>query len=201
MSETKVNYKATLNLPETGFPMKANLAQREPEILQKWQTLNIYSQLCAKGQGKKTFILHDGPPYANGHIHIGHALNKTLKDIIVKSKILSGFASPFVPGWDCHGLPIELNVEKKIGKPGHKVSAAEFRQACREYALSFVDVQREDFKRLGVIGDWEHPYLTMDAKYEVTSLCTGVWIALRRWRKRKWNMPIKLHRRLTYVFM
>ena len=166
MSETKVNYKATLNLPETGFPMKANLAQREPEILKKWQTLDLYAKLRAAGQGKKTFILHDGPPYANGHIHIGHALNKTLKDIVVKSKILSGFDSPYVPGWDCHGLPIELNVEKKIGKPGQKVTAAEFRQACREYALSFVDVQREDFKRLGVIGDWDHPYLTMNHHYE-----------------------------------
>ncbi|HTM64534.1 MAG TPA: isoleucine--tRNA ligase, partial [Gammaproteobacteria bacterium] len=166
MSETKVNYKNTLNLPDTGFPMKANLSQREPEILKKWQTINLYAQLEAAGQGKKTFILHDGPPYANGHIHIGHALNKTLKDIVVKSKILSGFHSPFVPGWDCHGLPIELNVEKKIGKPGSKVTAAEFREACREYARNFVDIQREDFKRLGVVGDWEHPYLTMDFKYE-----------------------------------
>lgn len=166
MSETKVNYKSTLNLPETGFPMKANLAQREPEILKRWQTMDIYSLLRAEGQGKKTFILHDGPPYANGHIHIGHALNKTLKDIVVKSKILSGYDSPFVPGWDCHGLPIELNVEKKIGKPGQKVTAAEFRQACREYALSYVDVQREDFKRLGVTGDWDHPYLTMNHQYE-----------------------------------
>ena len=166
MSEIKVNYKSTLNLPETGFPMKANLAQREPEILKKWQTMDIYSLLCAAGSGKKTFILHDGPPYANGHIHIGHALNKTLKDIVVKSKILSGFDSPYVPGWDCHGLPIELNVEKKIGKPGQKVTAAEFRVACREYASSFVKVQSEDFQRLGVIGDWKNPYLTMDFKYE-----------------------------------
>lgn len=164
--ETKVNYKNTLNLPDTGFPMKANLAQREPEILKKWQTINLYAQLRAAGHDKKKFILHDGPPYANGHIHIGHALNKTLKDIVVKSKILSGFDSAFVPGWDCHGLPIELNVEKKIGKPGQKVSAAEFRVACREYALSYVDVQREDFIRLGVIGDWQKPYLTMDFKYE-----------------------------------
>lgn len=166
MSETKINYKSTLNLPDTGFPMKANLAQREPEILRKWQTMNLYDALRAAGQGRKTFILHDGPPYANGHIHIGHALNKTLKDIVVKSKILSGFASPFVPGWDCHGLPIELNVEKKIGKPGQKVTAAEFREACREYARNFIDIQRDEFVRLGVIGDWDHPYLTMDFNYE-----------------------------------
>lgn len=166
MSETKVNYKTTLNLPETGFPMKANLAQREPEILKKWQTMDLYRLLQAAGQGKKTFILHDGPPYANGHIHIGHALNKTLKDVVIKSKILSGYHSPYVPGWDCHGLPIELNVEKKVGKPGHKVTAAEFRIACREYARSFVDVQSLDFQRLGVIGDWSNPYLTMDYKYE-----------------------------------
>lgn len=165
MSE-KVNYKNTLNLPETGFPMKANLAQREPEILQKWAAMDIYAKLEAAGKGKKKFILHDGPPYANGHIHIGHALNKTLKDIVTKSKILSGFHSPYVPGWDCHGLPIEVSVEKKLGKPGHKVSAAEFRVACREYANSFIDIQRDEFKRLGVIGDWNNPYLTMNFNYE-----------------------------------
>ncbi len=162
----KMNYKNTLNLPETGFPMKANLAQREPEILQKWQAMDIYKLLQKAGHGRKKFVLHDGPPYANGHIHIGHALNKTLKDIIVKSKILSGYDAPYIPGWDCHGLPIELSVEKKIGKPGHKVSAAEFRVACREYANSFIDIQREEFKRLGVIGDWDNPYLTMDFNYE-----------------------------------
>ena len=165
MSE-KMNYKSTLNLPETGFPMKANLAQREPEILKKWAAIDIYGQLQKAGHGKKKFILHDGPPYANGHIHIGHALNKTLKDIVVKSKILSGFDSPYIPGWDCHGLPIELSVEKKVGKPGHKVSAAEFRVKCREYATSFVDIQREEFKRLGVVGDWDNPYLTMNFNYE-----------------------------------
>jgi isoleucyl-tRNA synthetase len=166
MSENKMNYKDTLNLPETGFPMKANLAQREPEILKKWQAMDIYRKLTEAGHGKKKFILHDGPPYANGHIHIGHALNKVLKDMVVKSKIMSGYASPYVPGWDCHGLPIELNVEKKLGKPGQKVTAAEFRVACREYAKSFIDIQREEFKRLGVVGDWDNPYMTMDFKYE-----------------------------------
>lgn len=159
-------YKETLNLPQTDFPMKANLSQREPEMLAKWQSLSIYETLRKQRFGKKKFVLLDGPPYANGHIHVGHAVNKILKDIIVKSKSLSGFDAPFIPGWDCHGLPIELNVEKKHGKPGRKISASEFRAACREYATSQVDLQREEFKRLGVMGDWDHPYLTMDFRYE-----------------------------------
>jgi isoleucyl-tRNA synthetase len=160
------DYKSTLNLPQTDFPMKANLSHREVEILEKWQHIQIYDKLREIGKGKKKFILHDGPPYANGHIHVGHAVNKILKDIVVKSKTMSGFYSPFVPGWDCHGLPIELNVEKKHGKPGHKISAAEFRAACREYATSQIDIQRSEFIRLGVIGDWANPYLTMDFHYE-----------------------------------
>jgi len=128
------DYKATLNLPETAFPMRGNLAQREPKMLKDWQEKGVYSKIREAKKGKKPFILHDGPPYANGDIHIGHAVNKILKDIIVKSKNLSDFDSPYVPGWDCHGLPIELMVEKKVGKPGKKVTAAEFRQKCREYA-------------------------------------------------------------------
>lgn len=164
--KTKVSYKDTLNLPETGFPMKASLSQREPDTIKKWQTTNLYHKIVENNKGKKTFVLEDGPPYANGHIHIGHALNKTLKDMVVKSKVLSGFDSAFVPGWDCHGLPIELNVEKKWGKPGRKISEAEFRDKCREYARSFIDIQRGEFERLGIIGDWQNPYLTMDAKYE-----------------------------------
>ncbi len=160
------DYKNTLNLPQTDFPMKANLAQREPDILKKWQSINIYQKLRELYQGKKKFILHDGPPYANGHIHLGHAVNKILKDLVVKSKSLSGFDSPFVPGWDCHGLPIELNVEKKHGKPGVKISAEDFRKACRDYAASQIDIQREGFIRLGVIGDWENPYITMKPTYE-----------------------------------
>jgi isoleucyl-tRNA synthetase len=160
------DYKNTLNLPQTDFPMKANLAQREPEILQKWEDMQLYHKLREQGHGKKKFILHDGPPYANGHIHVGHAVNKILKDIIVKSKMMSQFDAPFVPGWDCHGLPIELNVEKKFGKPGQKITAEEFRQHCREYASSQIDLQRKDFIRLGVLGDWEHPYITMDFIYE-----------------------------------
>lgn len=160
------DYKNTLNLPQTDFPMKANLSHREPEILKKWEEIDIYKKMCAKGQGRKKFILHLGPPYANGHIHLGTATTTVLKDIIVKAKIISGFNSPLVPGWDCHGLPIEHNVEKKIGKPGIKVSAEEFRKACREYANSFVNIQREEFKRLGIIADWANPYLTMNPLYE-----------------------------------
>ncbi len=160
------NYKSTLNLPKTGFPMKANLAQREPEMLKRWEKMGLYQKIRDAFAGRPKFILHDGPPYANGEIHIGHAVNKVIKDIIVKSRTLDGFDSPYVPGWDCHGLPIELQVEKKVGKPGGKVTAAQFRVACREYAGKQVNKQRTDFKRLGVVGDWENPYLTMDYKTE-----------------------------------
>ncbi len=159
-------YKDTLNLPKTAFPMKANLAQREPEMLKQWQENDLYGQIRQRKAGAKKFILHDGPPYANGDIHIGHAVNKILKDIIVKSQGLNGLDAPYVPGWDCHGLPIELQVEKKIGKAGVKVEADKFRNACREYAQKQVDNQRTDFIRLGVLGDWQNPYLTMDFKTE-----------------------------------
>lgn len=160
------DYKQTLNLPDTSFPMKGNMANREPQMLKDWANKDLYGKIRAAKKGKKSFILHDGPPYANGNIHLGHAVNKILKDVIVKAKTLSDFDAPYVPGWDCHGLPIELMVEKKVGKPGHKVSAAEFRQKCRDYAIKQVDGQREDFKRLGVFGDWDNPYLTMDFKTE-----------------------------------
>jgi len=161
------DYKSTLNLPSTSFPMKGNLAQREPELLKKWQDSNIYQQIREESaQRNKKFILHDGPPYANGDIHIGHAVNKILKDIIVKSKTFSGYDVPFIPGWDCHGLPIEVMVEKKKGKPGQKISAKDFRQACREYAQKQVERQREDFIRLGVFADWQNPYLTMNFQVE-----------------------------------
>lgn len=159
-------YKDTLNLPKTEFPMKANLAQREPLILKKWEEINLYAKIREKNKSQTPFIFHDGPPYANGHTHIGHAVNKTLKDIVVKSKTFSGFNVPFVPGWDCHGLPIELKVEKKVGKPGHKINATDFRKACRDYAASQIDIQREEFKRLGVLADWQNPYITMSFKYE-----------------------------------
>ncbi len=155
------DYKNTLNLPETGFAMKANLPQREPEMLAHWAQLDLYRRQREIARGRPKFVLHDGPPYANGEIHIGHAVNKILKDIIVKSKGLDGFDAPYVPGWDCHGLPIELQVEKKLGRVGHKVDAAGFRRACRAYAKEQVDKQRADFRRLGVLGDWEQPYLTM----------------------------------------
>ena len=160
------DYKDTLNLPQTEFPMKANLAQREPEMLKHWEKINLYQKIRSARKGQKKFILHDGPPYANGNIHLGHALNKILKDIVVKAKTLDGMDAPYVPGWDCHGLPIELNVEKKFGKAGEKLSAAEIREKCREYALQQINIQREEFKRLGVLGDWDHPYLTMNPHYE-----------------------------------
>ncbi|WP_455235164.1 class I tRNA ligase family protein, partial [Thiogranum longum] len=160
------NYKDTLNLPSTAFPMKANLASREPEILKYWDQIDLYAKLRQLGKDRPLFVLHDGPPYANGDIHIGHAVNKILKDIIVKSKTLHGFNAPYIPGWDCHGLPIELNVEKKVGKVGHKVDARTFRSRCRDYARKQVEGQRKDFIRLGVVGDWQHPYLTMDYLFE-----------------------------------
>ncbi|MGL9733416.1 MAG: isoleucine--tRNA ligase [Symbiopectobacterium sp.] len=161
-----IDYKTTLNLPETGFPMRGDLAKREPDMLKRWYEHDLYRIIRQAKKGKKTFILHDGPPYANGKIHIGHSVNKILKDIIVKSKGLTGYDSPYVPGWDCHGLPIELKVEQLIGKPGEKVSAAEFRQACRKYAAEQVEGQKKDFIRLGVLGDWDRPYLTMDFNTE-----------------------------------
>ena len=159
-------YKDTLNLPRTDFPMKASLSQREPKMLADWLTNGVYEKIRAARLGSKRFILHDGPPYANGHLHCGHALNKILKDIIIKSKTMSGYDAPFVPGWDCHGLPVELNVEKKVGKSGVKISPREFRQHCRDYAASQIDIQREEFKRLGVFGDWQNPYATMNYSYE-----------------------------------
>ncbi len=164
------DYKDSLNLPSTAFPMKANLAQREPEVLKRWSELNLYGKLREAGKSRPGFLLLDGPPYANGDIHIGHAVNKVLKDIVVKSKSLSGFDAPFIPGWDCHGLPIELMVEKKVGKVGHKVDAAGFRKACREYAGKQVDRQRADFVRLGINADWDNPYLTMNPRFEADQM-------------------------------
>jgi isoleucyl-tRNA synthetase len=160
------DYKHTLNLPETEFPMRGNLAQREPKMLTQWTEKNLYQQIRDAKKGHTPFILHDGPPYANGDIHIGHAVNKILKDIIVKSKTLSDFDAPYVPGWDCHGLPIELMVEKKVGKPGKKITAAEFRQKCRDYAEKQIAGQKADFIRLGILGEWDNPYKTMDFKSE-----------------------------------
>lgn len=160
------DYKQTLNLPETSFPMKASLTKLEPELLGAWDKEKIYHAIQAGNKGKKSYILHDGPPYANGNIHIGHALNKILKDIIVKSKSMQGYYAPYVPGWDCHGLPIEHQVDKNLGDRKYSVSKEEKRKLCREYAEGFINIQREEFKRLGVFGDWEQPYLTMDYSYE-----------------------------------
>jgi len=160
------DYKQTLNLPKTAFPMKANLAQREPGMLKRWQDEGIYEKIRSARAGREQFILHDGPPYANGNIHIGHAVNKILKDIVVKSQTLNGFDAPYVPGWDCHGLPIEHQVEKKKGKAGVKIDHKAFRKACREYAQKQVDGQKKDFIRLGVLGEWDNPYLSMDFEFE-----------------------------------
>jgi isoleucyl-tRNA synthetase len=159
------DYKETLNLPKTDFPMKANLVRKEQEILDFWEKHSIYQKLQQRDK-TKVYILHDGPPYANGHIHIGHALNKILKDIVIKYKLMKGFYSPFVPGWDCHGLPIEHEVDKKLGLKNKDLPIIEKRRFCREYALKFLDIQREEFKRLGIFGDWKDPYLTMSLTYE-----------------------------------
>ena len=163
-----MDYKSTINLPQTDFPMKASLAVKEPEMLKKWQETRLYEKITAKDSGDKKFILHDGPPYANGHIHIGTALNKILKDIVVKSKSMDGYRSYYVPGWDCHGLPIELQVEKELGKKKGTIPKVEVRKLCREYAARFVNIQRDEFKRLGVLGEWDNPYLTMDPAYAAT---------------------------------
>ncbi len=164
------DYKSTINLPVTGFPMKADLARREPEMLIAWERDDVYGKIRKIAKGRPTFILTDGPPYANGALHLGHSLNKILKDIIVKSRTLDGYDAPYVPGWDCHGLPIEMQVEKTHGRVGQKINAKAFRAACREYALKQVDLQRSEFKRLGVLGDWDHPYLTMAPRYEAEQL-------------------------------
>ncbi|MEK6549693.1 MAG: isoleucine--tRNA ligase [Nitrospirota bacterium] len=165
-----MDYKATLNLPQTSFPMKANLPQREPEILARWERERLYERIQEAGQGKPLYVLHDGPPYANGRIHIGHALNKILKDIIVKSKTMEGCRAPYVPGWDCHGLPIEHQVLKELGDKKKTLSKIEIRKLCREYAEKFFKIQREEFQRLGVLGDWTNPYLTMTPDYEASIL-------------------------------
>src|SRR5512136_2750831 len=142
-----MDYKATLNLPQTVFPMKANLPQREPEILARWERERLYERIQEAGKGKPLYVLHDGPPYANGRIHIGHALNKILKDVIVKSKTMAGFHAPYVPGWDCHGLPIEHQVDKELGKNKAGMTKAEVRRHCRAYAQKFVAIQRDEFRR------------------------------------------------------
>ncbi|HPR15914.1 MAG TPA: isoleucine--tRNA ligase [Smithella sp.] len=165
-----MDYKKTLNLPQTDFPMKANLAQREPEMLKKWEDMNIYKKIRQMAKGKTPYILHDGPPYANGNIHLGTALNKIIKDIVIKSKNMTGFDGVYVPGWDCHGLPIEHQVDKELGAKKGAMSQVEKRRACRTYAEKYVDIQREQFKRFGVFGEWENPYLTMAYPYEAVTV-------------------------------
>jgi isoleucyl-tRNA synthetase len=165
-----MDYKKTINLPQTKFPMKASLAQREPEMLKRWLDEGLYQRIQDATADRPAFILHDGPPYANGDIHIGHAVNKILKDFVVRSALLAGYRAPYVPGWDCHGLPIELQVERKVGKVGHKVDAKTFRQKCRDYARKQIDRQREDFKRLGGLADWDRPYASLDSRYEADML-------------------------------
>src|SRR5829696_7343602 len=162
------DYKDTLNLPETPFPMRGDLAKREPQWVKAWEEKGIYRRLRAIAKGRPRFVLHDGPPYANGDIHIGTALNKILKDFIVKSRTMAGFDAPYVPGWDCHGLPIELKVDRELGPKKAQMAVADFRRACRAYASRFVDQMRVDFKRLGVLGDWAEPYLTMNYGYQAT---------------------------------
>ncbi|MFZ5799952.1 MAG: class I tRNA ligase family protein, partial [Candidatus Omnitrophota bacterium] len=160
------DYRATLNLPKTEFPMKANLAQKEPQILAQWEKLGVYDLIRKKMKGRPPYVLHDGPPYANGDIHLGHALNKTLKDIIVRFKTMQGFDSPYIPGWDCHGLPVEHQLFKELKIHKSQIDQAEFRQKAHSYAMKYVGIQREEFKRLGCFGDWNNPYLTLDPKYE-----------------------------------
>ena len=166
MSSGQSKYKDTVNLPDTPFPMRGDLATREPEILAKWDADKLYERIQKARAGAPLFILHDGPPYSNGHIHYGHILNKILKDIVVKSRTMAGFRTPYIPGWDTHGLPIELAVERELKDKRSAMSAAQFRQACREYAMKYVEIQKAEFKRLGVLADWDRPYLTLDAKYE-----------------------------------
>src|SRR6188768_3428894 len=160
------NYKETLNLPKTDFPMKASLTSREPEILKTWEETRLYHQIQKAREGAELFVLHDGPPFANGDVHMGTALNKILKDLVVKSKTMAGFRAPYVPGWDCHGLPIEY----KVVKESRGLSPLEVRKRSEEFARKFIDIQRGQFKRLGVLGDWENPYLTLNKEYEAAEL-------------------------------
>ena len=170
MSSEPNRYKSTILLPATQFPMRGDLPKREPQTLARWYGEDLYARIRENAKGRPLWVLHDGPPYANGVIHIGHAVNKVLKDMIVKSKLMAGFDAPYVPGWDCHGLPIEHAVEKKHGKVGQKLDAAAFRVKCREYAGEQIELQRQDFKRLGVLGDWDNPYRSMDFRYEADML-------------------------------
>jgi isoleucyl-tRNA synthetase len=166
---TASDLRATLNLPKTAFPMKANLPQAEPRRLERWRKEDLYGAIRRAGHGRPRFVLHDGPPYANGHIHLGTALNKILKDVVIRSRSMAGHDAPYRPGWDCHGLPIELKVDRTLGAKKREMSPLDFRRACRAYAEKYVRVQREEFERLGVLGEWDDPYLTMSPRYQATS--------------------------------
>src|ERR1041384_8038243 len=166
MDPQNVDLKQTLNLPKTSFSMKANLPQAEPKMLERWEKDKLYERVRSARAGRPLYVLHDGPPYANGRIHLGTAFNKILKDFVVKSKSMAGFDSPYVPGWDCHGLPIEIKVDNELGSKKGQMTPTQIRAACRKYAEKYIDLQREGFKRLGVFGRWDNPYLTMSAKYQ-----------------------------------
>src|SRR5919201_1913900 len=166
--------KNTLNLPRTDFSMKANLPQNEPKMLRRWEEMRLYERIREARKGAPIYVLHDGPPYANGPLHLGHALNKSLKDFIVKSKTMAGYDSPYVPGWDCHGLPIEIKVDNELGSKKLSMTAAQIRAECRKYAQKYVNLQREDFRRLGILGRWNAPYLTMSPDYE--AVIAGVFV-------------------------
>src|SRR5262245_3041843 len=165
---TAFDLKSTLNLPKTDFPMKANLPQAEPKRLESWKQEGLYAKVRAARKGRPVFVLHDGPPYANGAVHLGTALNKILKDLVVRSRAMAGYDAPYLPGWDCHGLPIELQVDKNLGSKKKDLSPVAFRKECRAYAEKFVAIQRAEFERLGILGEWDHPYLTMAPAYQAT---------------------------------
>jgi len=167
-----VDLKSTINLPKTGFPMKANLPQNEPKILERWAEMRLYERIREARKGEPGYVLHDGPPYANGPIHLGHALNKCLKDFIVKSKNMAGFDAPYIPGWDCHGLPIEIKVDQQLGGKKLQMKPIDVRLECRKYAQKYLDLQREQFKRIGVVGRFDKPYSTMTPEYESVVLAT-----------------------------
>ncbi|RME29359.1 MAG: isoleucine--tRNA ligase, partial [Deltaproteobacteria bacterium] len=166
-----MDYKKTLNLPKTSFSMKAGLPRTEPKLLERWQQQKLYEKIqqLRKDSGRK-FVLHDGPPYANGHVHLGTALNKILKDLVVKSRTMMGYWAPFIPGWDCHGMPIEHNVTKQLGQKASEMPREKIRALCRDYANKFIDIQRSEFIRLGCLGDWFNPYITMSRHYEAETV-------------------------------
>ena len=199
-----MEYKKTLNMTKSGFPMRAGLPKREPEMLKHWEELDLYHELLKKNEGKPRFALHDGPPFSNGALHMGHALNKSIKDFITRSYAMRGYYTPYIPGWDNHGMPIESAIIKQNKLNRKAMGVAEFRSACHEFADHYIDVQRQGFKRMGVVGDWDHPYKTMDPAFEAaggpvcsarcmrratstraSSPCTGAPTTRRRWPRRR----------------